>query len=497
MARPRKFDKIAIANRGEVAVRIIRACHELGMETVLLHSSADTQTLAYRLADETVCVGEAPSSASYLNIDANVKGAQSGGADAVHPGFGFLSENPDFAQAVIDSGMAFIGPTPANIRLFGDKISAKAHVEKIGGETIPGYQGDDQSMDRLKKECERIGYPVICKAAAGGGGRGLKVIKNPFEAEELILSAQREAQSAFGNGTVFLEKYLDRAKHIEVQVFGDFSGKVHTLLERECSVQRRHQKIIEEALSPSLDENLRLKVSEAARDLAERAGYQNAGTVEFLLQDGKFYFMEMNTRLQVEHPVTEMVMGVDLVKAQILTAMGQALAWPKDMRPHGHAIECRVYAEDPYQNGIPSTGKLLAAHWPGGAGRRFETGFEAGDEVTSHYDPMMAKVIVCDETRIRSIQKMRRTLSECVVFGVRTNIPLLQEILAHEDFLTGRMTTRFFETNFAKGLARPEYSAAEQKIIQIISSQLAEAPGAAGTVPSESNPWSHSWRAPL
>lgn len=494
MARQRRFDKIAIANRGEVAVRIIRACHELGMETVLLHSSADTQTLAYRIADETVCIGEAPSSQSYLSIEANVRGALSCAADAVHPGFGFLSENADFAQAVEDAGMVFIGPTPENIRLFGDKISAKAHVEKIGGETIPGYQGADQSMERLKKECERIGFPVICKAAAGGGGRGLKVIKNPFDAEDMISSAQREAQSAFGNGTVFLEKYLDQAKHIEVQVFGDHAGKVHTLLERECSVQRRHQKIIEEALSPSLDADLRRKISAAARDLAERAGYRGAGTVEFLLQDGKFYFMEMNTRLQVEHPVTELVMGVDLVKAQILTSMGQALGWPREITPHGHAIECRVYAEDPFQGGIPSTGKVLALLWPQGAGRRFETGIEAGDEVTSHYDPMIAKVIVWDETRIRAIQKMKRTLSECVIFGVRTNIPLLQEILSHEEFLSGTMTTRFFETNFGKGLARPEYSASEQKLIQSIGTQLADS-GTAGGAP-DNNPWSHSWRAP-
>jgi 3-methylcrotonyl-CoA carboxylase alpha subunit len=491
MARPQKFEKVAIANRGEVAVRIIRACHELGMEAVLLHSSADTGTLAYRLADETVCVGEPPSSASYLNIEANVRGAQSGGADAVHPGFGFLSENPNFAQAVADAGMTFIGPTPANIKLFGDKISAKAHVEKVGGETVPGYRGEDQSIDRLKKECERIGFPVICKAAAGGGGRGLKVIKSPFEAEELILSAQREAQSAFGSSQVFLEKYLDHAKHIEVQVFGDYGGRVHTLLERECSVQRRHQKIIEEALSPSLDEELRAKINRAARDLAEQAGYQNAGTVEFLLQDGKFYFMEMNTRLQVEHPVTEMVMGVDLVKAQILTAMGQALSWPKEMRPHGHAIECRLYAEDPYQGGIPSTGTLLATEWPAAAGRRFEVGFEPGDEISSHYDPMMAKVIVWDETRIRAIQKMKRTLSESVVFGVQTNIPLLQEILSHEEFVTGKMTTRFFESHFSKGLSRPEYSETERKVIQTLAGQLAESSG--GTS-NEGNPWSHSWR---
>lgn len=491
MARPRKFEKVAIANRGEVAVRIIRACQELGIETVLLHSAADERTLAFRLADETVCIGEPASNASYLNIKANVQGALSAGADAVHPGFGFLSENAEFAEAVANAGMVFIGPTPQNIRLFGDKISAKTHVEKIGGPVIPGYQGDDQSLPRLRKECERIGYPLICKAAAGGGGRGLKVIKSSFEAEELIQSAQREAQSAFGSSTVFLEKYLDNAKHIEVQVFGDSSGKVHSLFERECSVQRRHQKIIEEALSPSLDDNLRKAISKSARDLAERAGYLGAGTVEFLLQDGKFYFMEMNTRLQVEHPVTELVMGVDLVKAQILTAMGQPLSWPKEFEPRGHAIECRIYAEDPYQGGIPSTGRILEAHWPQGPGRRFEVGFEPGDEVTSYYDSMIAKVIVWDESRIRAIQKMKRTLRDCVIFGVRTNIPLLQSILSHEEFVLGTMTTRFFEKHFSKPLAAPEFSSIEQKMIQTLNSKIADS--GVESASTEANPWAHSW----
>ncbi|MBX3020203.1 MAG: ATP-grasp domain-containing protein [Bdellovibrionales bacterium] len=495
MAKPRRFEKLAIANRGEVAVRIIRACQELGIETVLLHSSADERTLAARMADETVCIGEAPSAASYLNIQANVQGALAAGADAIHPGFGFLSENADFADAVTNAGMVFVGPSSANIRLFGDKISAKSHVEKAGGPVIPGYQGGDQSMDRLLKECERIGYPVICKAAAGGGGRGLKVIRNSFEAQDLIQSAQREAQSAFGSSQVFLEKYLDHAKHIEVQVFGHASGHVTALLERECSVQRRHQKIIEEALSPSLDEDLRRQIAATARELAESAGYRNAGTVEFLLQDGQFYFMEMNTRLQVEHPVTELVMGVDLVKAQILTAMGESTGWPKDLQPRGHAIECRLYAEDPYQNGIPSTGRMLGTDWPHGPGRRFEVGFEAGDEVTSHYDSMIAKVIVWDETRVRAIQKMKRTLQDTIVFGVHTNIPLLQQILSHEEFLSGKMTTRFFETHFNKALPRPEFSESENKMLQTLSAQLAEtssgSTGGQGSI--EANPWAHTW----
>ncbi len=493
MPKPKRFERVAIANRGEVAVRIIRACQELGIEAVLLHSAPDEHSIAYRLADETVCIGEAPSSESYLNINANIQGALSAGCDAIHPGFGFLSENADFAQAVEDAGMVFVGPTPANIKLFGDKISAKAHVEKIGGPVIPGYQGKDQSLETLINQCDQIGYPVICKAAAGGGGRGLKVIRSRQEAKELVESAQREAQSAFGSSHVFLEKYLDNAKHIEVQVFGDVSGRVTSLLERECSVQRRHQKIIEEALSPSLDEELRAKISASARDLTERAGYRGAGTVEYLLQDGKFYFMEMNTRLQVEHPVTELVLGVDLVKAQLLTAMGQPLGWPKEFKARGHAIECRLYAEDPYKAGMPSTGKLLATLWPQGPGRRFEVGFEPGDEITPFYDPMIAKVIVWDETRIRAVQKMKRTLSEVVIFGVRTNIPLLQEILSHEEFLSGKMTTRFFETHFSKGLSEPEFSASELKIVQTLSSQLQESEHVSSGESTEASPWSHTW----
>jgi 3-methylcrotonyl-CoA carboxylase alpha subunit len=490
MAKAKKFERIGIANRGEVAVRLIRASQELGIEAVLLHSAPDEKSIAYRIADQAVCIGEAPSSESYLNIEAVVQGALSAGCDAIHPGFGFLSENADFAQAVKDAGMTFIGPTPENIRLFGDKISAKAHVEKIGGPTIPGYQGQKQEIDILIKECDRIGYPVICKAAAGGGGRGLKVIRKREEAQSLIESAQREGLSAFGSAQVFLEKYLDHAKHIEVQIFGDVSGRVTSLLERECSVQRRHQKIIEEALSPSLDEDLRAQICNTARDLAERAGYRSAGTVEFLLQDGQFYFMEMNTRLQVEHPVTELVLGVDLVKAQILTAMGLPLGWPKEFKARGHAIECRLYAEDPFKGGIPSTGKLLDAHWPQGAGRRFEVGFEPNDEITSFYDPMIAKVIVWDETRIRAIQKMKRTLSETIIFGVRTNIPLLQEILSHEEFLNGQMTTRFFETHFSKGLKEPELSVSENKLALQVASQLQD--NDSGEV-RESSPWAHTW----
>lgn len=453
-SRNSSIEKLAIANRGEVAVRIILACNELGIKTVLLHSEADVATRAWRMADEKVCIGPAQTNESYLKIDSNVQGALSMGAQAIHPGFGFLSENADFAQACLDAGLIFVGPKPATIRALGDKISAKKLIENAKVPTVPGYMGGDQSLGNLIAEAEKIGFPVIVKAAAGGGGRGMKVIRSKSEAEELISSAQREAKSAFGSSVVFLEKYLDHAKHIEFQIFGDFTGKCISLFERECTIQRRHQKIIEEALSPSLTDELRIKMSRAAVSLAEAAGYNGAGTVEFLLQDEEFYFLEMNTRLQVEHPVTELVLGVDLVKAQILTAAKEFVLWNQEsLVPRGHSIECRMYAEDPYNGGLPSTGKLVGLEWPEGPGRRFEVGFESGDEVTPYYDPMIAKIIVWDEDRPRAIRKMLRVLDETIVFGVRTNIPYLKAILSHSEFVHGSMTTQFIQTHFPDALS--------------------------------------------
>ncbi|MCC6138599.1 MAG: ATP-grasp domain-containing protein, partial [Bdellovibrionaceae bacterium] len=355
----KEIKKIAIANRGEVAVRIILACKELGVPTVLLHSEADIPTRAYRMADETICIGPANLAESYLSIDNNIRGALSAGADAIHPGFGFLSENAEFAQACKDNNILFIGPSPKTISDMGDKITAKKLVEEEGVPTVPGYNGQDQAVETLVKECERIGYPVIVKATAGGGGRGMKIVNSSSEARELIPSAQREAKSAFGLSNVFLEKFLDHAKHVEVQIFGDLTGHVVHLFERECSVQRRHQKVIEEACAVGLDPEIREDICAAAVSLAKKVNYTGAGTVEFLIQDGKYYFMEMNTRLQVEHPVTELVAGIDLVKAQILSMMNRPLMWQqKDLSPRGHAIECRIYAEDPFTVGVPSTGKI-------------------------------------------------------------------------------------------------------------------------------------------
>lgn len=482
--------KLAIANRGEVAVRIINACHELGIRTVLLHSEADMGSIAYRLSDEQICIGPAATSESYLHIDNNIHGALSAGADAIHPGFGFLSENAEFARICIDRGMSFVGPSPEAIRLLGDKVEAKKLAQAAHVPTVPGYQGDDQRVETLLREAEKIGFPVLVKAKAGGGGRGMKVLKSRNEAKDLIESAQREAQASFGSSEVFLEKYLDHPKHIEFQIFGNSAGRVCHLFERECTIQRRHQKIIEEALSPSLTPELREEMGETAVRIAEQARYQSAGTVEFLLQDGKFYFLEINTRLQVEHPVTEEILGIDLVKAQLLQAQGRDPVW-NHLRPQGHSIECRLYAEDAFNRGLPSTGKLGYLNWPHAAGRRFEVGFETGDEVTPFYDPMIAKIIVHDESRPRALRKMLRTLNETVVFGVKTNIPFLKEILAHPDFISGAMTTRFIETYFPEGLSETKPSEMEKAFIEKAQQSTFSSESAR---PDEmTSPWSYRW----
>ena len=379
MKSRRRIQRLALANRGEVAMRIIRACEEMGITPILLHSTADVNTWAYRAAPEKICIGEAATASSYLNIENVIDGAKAADADAIHPGFGFLSENAKFAQRCEDENIIFVGPSAEVIQSFGDKISAKKLVEKVGGPLVPGYAGEDQRLETLMAECKRIGFPVMVKATAGGGGRGLKVVRTESEMKETIQSAVREAEMSFGSGRVFIEKYLADSKHIEVQIFGEANGRIRHLFERECSIQRRHQKIIEEATSPSLTEELRKEMLEFCVTMAKEGGYKNAGTFEFLLNNNKFYFMEVNTRLQVEHTVTEMVLGVDLVKAQIQTAMGQPLTWDEDMKPRGHAIECRLYAENPYLGGVPSPGLISGIHLPQGPGRRFDIGVEEGE----------------------------------------------------------------------------------------------------------------------
>lgn len=492
----KKIQKVAVANRGEVAVRIIQACHELGIKTVLLHSEPDTKSIAYRMSDECVCIGPASRAESYLSIEKNIQGALKAKADAIHPGFGFLSENADFSAACEKNGLVFIGPRAETISLLGDKVSAKKLMQAAKVPTVPGYQGDDVSVSKLTQEANKMGYPVLIKAAAGGGGRGMKVARSEKEMEEMISSAQREAKEAFGNDRVFLEKYIENPKHIEFQIFGDSHGNVVHLFERECSVQRRHQKIIEEAGSPSLTPALREKMSQAAVAAAQSAKYRGAGTVEFLLDGKDFYFLEINTRLQVEHTVSEMICGVDLVKTQILVAQGEKLPWKQsEITAQGHAIECRLYAEDAFRNGIPSTGEILFSLWPHGPGRRFDVGFEVGDEITPFYDPMIAKLIVYDETRERAIQKMLQVLKEIVLFGVKTNIPYLAAILNHPEFQNGKMTTRFLEKYFPEGITEPALSSAEKSAIEKLYREVGATPPATqGTTSSTQSPWLEDWK---
>lgn len=488
-----KIKRLAIANRGEVAVRIIRACEELGIESVLLHSEPDIKTRAFRLANKTMCIGPAPSAESYLNIEANIQGAIAARADGIHPGFGFLSENSNFVRACEKSKLIFVGPSASSMEKLGDKVNCKKLAQALGVPLIPGYESQDQSIDRLVSEAQRIGFPVIVKAAAGGGGRGMKVIRNEKDAKEQIESAQRESQAAFGSAIVFLEKYLEKAKHIEFQVFVDCTGRARHLMERECSVQRRHQKIIEESLSPSLTPELRRKMGEAACLLVSQTDYRGAATVEFLLEENNFYLLEVNTRLQVEHPVTELVQGVDLVKAQILTAQNE-IVWSDALppSPRGHSIECRIYAENPYEGGIPSTGLLGLVQWPEGPGRRFEYGFESGDIVTSNYDSMIAKVIVWDETRSRCIQKMQTTLKNSIVFGVETNIPLLRKIMDHPEFISGTMTTQFMGKYFSESLTRPALSEASNQVLNELKKRVIK--GSESNQPTEASPWKENWR---
>ena len=511
-----KIKKLAIVNRGEVAVRIIRACQELGVKSVLLHSSADIKTRAFRMADETYCIGPGPTSESYLNIDSVILGVKTSGAQAVHPGFGFLSENADFAERCKKENIIFVGPSADAIRNLGDKVNCKEIAKKLGIPLIPGYQGDNQNIDALVSEAEKIGYPVMVKAAAGGGGRGMKMIRSKSESKELLESAQREALSAFGSSKVFLEKCLDRAKHIEFQIFGMADGKVIHLYDRECSIQRRHQKIIEEANSVSISNEIRKKMGDVACSLGEFVKYQGAGTVEFLYQDEQFYLLEVNTRLQVEHPVTELVMGVDLVKAQILTASGEkafgfagtsagsctgtvpgASTTEKctnaPLSPKGHAIECRIYAENPFLGGVPSTGEITFVHWPDGPGRRFDYGFEAGDVVTEFYDSMIAKVIVWDETRPRAIEKLKTVLMDSVIFGVRTNIPFLLAMISHPDYIDSSVTTRWVDAHFSNPL--PEYKMTdEEKLIFEKAKTFVGSPIGNQVVKEMPSPFQSFWR---
>ena len=446
------FKKILIANRGEIALRVISACRELGIQTVAIYSEADRDALHVRYADEDVCVGPYPSSASYLNISAIVSAAEITEADAIHPGYGFLSENAYFAEILQDCHIAFIGPSPEAIRKMGDKSLARRTVAAAGVPTVPGSPGPLDSVDDALAFAGKAGYPVILKASAGGGGRGMRVARDERDLANAYETARAEAEKAFGNAEVYLEKYLEEPRHIEFQVFGDSRGNVRHLGERECSIQRRHQKLIEEAPSAVLDDGLRQRMGEAAIATARSVNYVNAGTVEFLLDgDGRFYFMEMNTRLQVEHPITEEVTALDLVKEQIAVAAGEPLSFAeRDISPRGHAIEFRINAEDPVTF-APSPGRIASFHPPGGLGVRLDTAAYQGYLIPPHYDSLIAKLIVWGRDRAEAISRGRRALDFFVIEGVKTSIPLHRRILDDPDFVAGRLSTRFMERFAAKG----------------------------------------------
>jgi acetyl-CoA carboxylase biotin carboxylase subunit len=447
------FKKVLVANRGEIALRVIAACKELGVATVAVHSEADEDALHVRAADESVCIGPAAPSSSYLNITSIVASAEITGADAVHPGYGFLAENAHFAEILEEVGLTWIGPSPNAIRKMGDKAVAKATVRKAGVPTIPGSSGPLDSIEDAMNLAERIGFPVLLKAVAGGGGRGMRVARSDKELAAGFDLATAEAERAFGNGSVYLEKYLAEPRHVEIQIFGDRQGRVVHLGERECSLQRRHQKILEESPSPAIDDNLRARMGRASVEVARAVDYVGAGTIEFLVEeDGSFYFMEMNTRIQVEHPVTEMVTGFDLVKEQIRVAAGEPLSFgptPENgdgvgWRPRGHAIEFRINAEDPVTF-APSPGTITTFHVPGGPGVRVDTAAYSGWKIPPYYDSLIAKLIVHGRNREEAMMRGRRALELFIVEGVKTTIPLHLKLLDDPDVQTGRVSTQWLE----------------------------------------------------
>jgi len=440
------FEKILIANRGEIALRIQRACREMGIRTVVVHSTVDAEAKYVKLADESVCIGPAPARDSYLNMAAIISAAEVTDAEAIHPGYGFLSENADFAERVERSGFVFIGPRPENIRLMGDKVSAKQAMEKAGVPCVPGSEGAlPEEPKEVVRIARKVGYPVIIKAAGGGGGRGMRVVHTEAALLNAVNMTRGEAQAAFGNATVYMEKYLENPRHIEIQVLADSHKNAIYLGERDCSMQRRHQKIIEEAPAPELTEKQREKIGERCADACRKIGYRGAGTFEFLYEDNEFYFIEMNTRIQVEHPVTEFVTGIDIVQAQIRIAAGEKLPFTqRQIQMRGHAIECRINAEDPYKF-TPSPGRITVWHPPGGPGVRVDSHAYANYMVPPNYDSMIGKIIVHGDTREQALARMRTALSETVVEGIHTNVPLHRELMADAKFIEGGTNIHYLE----------------------------------------------------
>lgn len=453
------FEKVLIANRGEIALRIHRACKEMGIKTVAVHSTADNDAMHVRLADEAVCIGPPPSKESYLNIPAILTAASITHADAIHPGLGFLSENAKFAQMVVEHGFTWIGPKPEHIHMMGDKIIAKKTAIDLGIPVVPGSDGEVKDEADAIATAKRIGYPVLLKATAGGGGKGMKVARNESEIAEAFSLARAEAKNAFNNPSVYMEKYLDHPRHIEIQVIGDKHGNVVHLGERDCSLQRRHQKVIEEAPSPALNAEARKKIGDIAVKAMKKLGYESLGTIEFLYQDGEFYFIEMNTRVQVEHPVTEMITGIDLVREQLRVADNAPLSFAqKQIEFEGHSIECRINAENP-DTFMPSPGKVTDYHAPGGLGVRVDSALYSGYRVPSNYDSMISKLIVHGKNRNECLLRLRRALEEYVIAGITTNIPLHQKLIATPDFIDGNYNIHWLEKWVNERLAAAEKAA--------------------------------------
>ncbi len=439
--------KVLIANRGEIALRILRSCRELGIATVAVYSTVDRNALHVQLADDAVCVGESPSSKSYLNIPNILAAATSRGVDAIHPGYGFLAENDRFAEMCLDHGIIFVGPSPHAIRSMGDKSTAKSTMQKVGVPTVPGSEGLLENPEKASLLAKEMGYPVMIKATAGGGGRGMRLVNDPDQLETLFKAAQGEAEAAFGNAGLYMEKFIDRPRHVEVQVLADRKGNVVHLGERDCSIQRRHQKLLEESPSPALNDELRLKMGGAAVAAAKSIKYEGAGTVEFLLdRDGSFYFMEMNTRIQVEHPVTEMVTGTDLIAEQLRIAGGESISFKQDeINLKGHAIECRINAEDSSHNFRPSPGQITGWLPPGGPGVRVDSHVYTGYDIPPFYDSLIGKIIVWGRDRETALKRMQRALNECAVTGIPTTIDFHLQLLSRKEFLKGDVHTKFVE----------------------------------------------------
>jgi acetyl-CoA carboxylase biotin carboxylase subunit len=489
------FKKILVANRGEIAVRVIKACQEMSIATVAVYSEVDRNSLHVQMADEAVCIGPAPAIESYLNMERIIQVAHQTGAEAIHPGYGFLAENSDFSRRCEEEKIVFIGPNSRALELVGDKVRSRQTMEKAGIPIIPGMKRIAKDLSEFEAEAKKIGYPVMVKASGGGGGKGMRIASNPGELRPCLEAGMREAKSAFGDDSVYLEKYIEEPRHVEFQGLADNHGNVVHLFERECSIQRRHQKIVEETPSQALDHELRFHMGETAKKVLQVSGYNNAGTVEFLLdKDKNFYFLEVNARLQVEHPVTELTTGLDLVHQQILIASGEKLPFKQeDFKQRGHAIECRIYAEDPRSNFLPSSGKVLFLKEPKGPGVRHDCGIYSGCDVPIYYDPILAKLIVWAENREMACQRMFRALEDYVILGIKTTIDFLKDVVNHPQFKAGKTTTHFIQQYFYgwEGKKKTEENLRLALIASAFDSlnQTSPGKGAAAVQREVSTPW--------